>query len=234
VIDAHSVNLSPYAWRRNMAIGRVIRREILDHLPADDPSALRGRRDLRTINALMGNVRWMRRALRRATKRTGRRQRLRLIELGAGDGRLCRKVSRWFPTAAITGLDLVPRPDGLPDVIFWRQGDLLDRLPDCEGDGLFGVMILHHFPDEKVARIGQMAGDYRMLCFCEPWRARFPHLLGLLMRPFCGAVTRHDLHASIDAGFVPGELPGLLGLRCWKIEESVDWRGSLRLVAWKE
>ncbi len=216
-----------------MAIGRVIRREILDHLPSGDPSALRGRRDLRTINALMGNVRWMRRALCHAA-RYGRPQALRLIELGAGDGRLCRKVSRWLPAAAITCLDLAPRPIGLPGEITWRQGDLIETLPGCEGDGLFGVMILHHFRDEQLVRIGEMADKFRMFCFCEPWRARFPHLLGAMMRPFCGLVTRHDMPASIDAGFVPGELPGLLNLRSWKIKESVDWRGSLRLVAWKE
>jgi hypothetical protein len=54
------------------------------------------------------------------------------------------------------------------------------------------------------------------------------------MRPFCGKVTRHDLHVSIDAGFVSGELSRLLGLESWHVEESVDWRGSLRLLAWKE
>jgi hypothetical protein len=95
-------------------------------------------------------------------------------------------------------------------------------------------MILHHFADETLARIGEMAGEYNVLCFCEPWRSRFPHFLGALMRPICGTVTRHDLPASIDAGFVRGELPELLRLRGWKIQESVDWRGSLRLMAWKE
>ena len=217
-----------------MAIGRVISREILDHLPADDPSALRGRQDLRTINALMGNVRWMRRALRRATKQISAGKPLRLIELGAGDGLLCRKVSAWFPGSALTGLDLAPRPCALPKAISWREGDLVDRLGGCDGDGLFGVMILHHFADETLARIGEMAAEYNVLCFCEPWRSRFPHFLGMLMRPICGTVTRHDLPASINAGFVRGELPELLRLRGWKIEESVDWRGSLRLMAWKD
>lgn len=176
----------------------------------------------------------MRRALRRVMKPAIRGQAPRLVELGAGDGRLCRKVSDWFPTATITGLDLEPAPRSLPIGISWRQGDLFDRLPDCDGDALFGVLILHHFQDEQLHRIGQMAANYRLLCFCEPWRTRFSHLLGVLVRPLCGEVTRHDLPASIDAGFVAGELPGLLGLRSWKIEESVDWRGSLRLVAWRE
>jgi hypothetical protein len=221
-----------------MAIGRVISREMLDHLPADDPLAQRGRRDLRRINALMGNVHWMKKALLRATKRLSKRpnkwQASRFIELGAGEGHLCRKISHWFPEAAVTGLDFAPRPRDLPETICWRQGDLLDELRSCEGDTLLGVMILHHLSDESLHKIGEMADGYRILCFCEPWRARFPHLLGALIRPFCGTVTRHDLPASIAAGFVLGELCGLLGLRSWHIQELIDWRGSLRFVAWKE
>jgi hypothetical protein len=176
----------------------------------------------------------MRKALRSLTNKPGVPQPLRLVEVGAGDGSLCRKLRTWFPTAKITGLDLAARPPNLPADISWRQGDLVDKLPDCEGNCLCGVMILHHFRDEQLATIGQIASRYRMLCFCEPWRARFPYFLGALMRPFCGNVTRHDLPASIDAGFVPGELPRALGLRNCKIVESIDWRGSLRLIAWKE
>jgi hypothetical protein len=220
-----------------MAISRVVRREILDDLPAHDPSALRARLDLRTINALMGNNRWMRRALRGAMEKT---RRLRangeqsFVEVGAGDGRLCRKLSNWFPGSKVIGLDFAPRPDALPEAISWRQGDLFDELPACAGEALMGVMILHHFSDESLMKFGRMLRDYRIVCFCEPWRVRFPHFLGLLMRPFCGEVTRHDLPASIDAGFVSGELPRLLRLDGWHLEESVDWRGSLRLLGWKE
>ena len=216
-----------------MAIDRVLTREILDYLPSSDARARRARRDLRTINALMGNVRWIRRALDRSMKKSALPRPPRLVELGAGDGRLCRKIVDWFPAARITALDFAPKPRDLPREIAWWQGDLLETLPRCEGECLFGVMILHHFRDEGLAQLGESASRYRVLCFCEPWRAQFPHLLGLLVWPLCSEVTRHDLHASIDAGFVPGELPRALGLKNWKIQESIDWRGSLRLVAWK-
>jgi hypothetical protein len=222
-----------------MAIGRVICREILDHLPADDPSALRSRLDLLVVHALMGNIRWVKRALRRGNKNSGKPgpsgvHGMRLIEIGAGDGRLCKRISSWFPGSMVIGIDLAARPSGLPKPISWRQGDLLKELPGCVGEALVGVFILHHFPNESLMKIGRMLRDFRVVCFCEPRRARFPHFLGALMRPFCGKVTRHDLHVSIDAGFVAGELPRLLGLESWHVEESVDWRGSLRLLAWKE
>ena len=225
---------SSYVQRQGMAIDRVIRSEILDHLPSDDARALRARRDLRTINALMGNLRWIRKTVGWLMNKPGVPSTLRLVELGAGDGRLCGKFRNWFPTAEITGMDLAPRPPDLPADISWRQGDLVANLSECEGNCLCGVMILHHFRNEQLATIGRVASRYRMLCFCEPWRARFPHVLGVLARPFCGTVTRYDLPASIDAGFVLGELPQALGLRNWKIAESIDWRGSLRLRAWKE
>jgi 2-polyprenyl-3-methyl-5-hydroxy-6-metoxy-1,4-benzoquinol methylase len=220
-----------------MAISRVIRREILDHLPAHDPLAVRARLDLRTINALMGNNRWMRKALRRALEKTGRLPKVdeqKCIEVGAGDGRLSRELANCFPGLKVISVDFAPRPVGLPKAISWRQGDLFDELPGCVGEALVGVMILHHFSDESLIKLGEMLRGYRIVCFCEPSRTRCPHFLGLLLRPFLGHVARHDLPVSIDAGFVPGELPRLLGLRNWHLEESVDWRGSLRLLAWKE
>ncbi|HEY5705103.1 MAG TPA: class I SAM-dependent methyltransferase [Terrimicrobiaceae bacterium] len=223
-----------------MAIGRVICGEILDHLPADDPAAIRSRLDLLAINALMGNTRWVRRALRRAIGENAEkfvgsgRPKIRLVEIGAGGGRLCQRISDWFPEAQVTGLDLAPRPPELPRAISWGQGDLFDKLPSCLGDVLVGALILHHFSDERLIRIGRMLQDYRVVCFCEPWRARLPHFFGAVLQPFCGKVTRHDLHVSIDAGFVCGEMPRLLGLENWHVEEFLDWRGSVRLLAWKE
>ena len=155
-----------------MAIGRVICGEILDRLPADDPSALRSRLDLLAINALMGNIRWVRRALRRAMKGSRKTSApggdaIRFVEIGAGDGRLCRKVARWFPDAIVTGLDLAPRPAELPRAIFWRQGDLFEELPGCAGEALVGTLILHHFPNESLIRIGRMLRDTGSCAFAS-------------------------------------------------------------------
>ena len=57
--------------------------------------------------------------------------------------------------------------------------------------------------------------------------------LARLTLPLAGEVTRHDMPASIRAGFVCGELPSLLGLdpAHWNIEEKESGRGSLRLIA---
>ena len=43
---------------------RLLVPEILDGLPPEDPEARRSRRDLRRINFLMGNERWIARQVR--------------------------------------------------------------------------------------------------------------------------------------------------------------------------
>jgi len=207
-----------------MAISRVVIPELLDGLHPDDPEARRSRRDLRLINALMGNAGWVVGGV------TGARQ---IVEIGAGDGGLCRKLSATFPGSRVLGVDLAERPAELPDEISWQCGDLFAELPKHPADALVGVMILHHFTDDRLGELGRLFENFRTLCFCEPWRAALPRLFGRLMFPLVGRVTRHDMPVSINAGFRRGELPELLGLENWNVKESVDWRGSVRLLAWR-
>lgn len=209
-----------------MAIGRVVEPEILDRLPVEDPSAQRSRRDLRQINAMMGNFRWVERQIARTPNAES------LVEIGAGEGRLCRRLSKKFPDKQLTGIDLVPCPEGLGGVK-WLRGDLFELLPESQGDVLIGVMIVHHFRTEELRALGKALASFQAVILCEPWRAFLPQVWGGLMWPFVSEVTRHDLPVSVRAGFRPGELPKLLKLENWKIEESVDWRGSMRLMAWR-
>lgn len=210
-----------------MAINRVVVPEWLDALPPDDPGARRSRRDLRRINALMGNVRWI---LRTSAQNPPPD---RVVEIGAGEGLLCRKLAAQFPATEITGLDFLPRPAGLPPAIGWHQGDFFSASTVLQGDLLVGIMILHHFSQPQLAALGAMLRSFRRLCFCEPWRAAWPLWLGRAAFPAVGPVTRHDMIASIRAGFQPGELPRWLGLTGWQVRESLDWRGAYRLHAWQ-
>lgn len=209
-----------------MAIGRVVHPEILDGLPVDDPAARRSRRDLRLINAMMGNFRWVEKHVERMPDAGG------LVEIGAGEGRLSARLARRFPEKTFAALDLAPEPAGLAGVA-WRQGDLFQILPDVSADVLLGVMIVHHFSDARLAELGRALGGFRAVILCEPWRACLPQVWGGLLWPFIGTVTRHDMPVSVRAGFRPGELARLLHLENWKIEEAVDWRGSIRMVAWR-
>lgn len=206
---------------------RVVRAEILDTLPPADPRAHRSRRDLRLVDAFMGNSRWI------TDRILGAHGGTRIVELGAGEGRLCSRLRALRPNLPLTGLDLVERPVGLDSGIEWIQGDFFQTLTRIRGGICIGSLILHHFQDPELARLGRLLSVFDRLCFCEPLRSRQPLAMSMLAWPFAGEVTRHDMPASIRAGFLPGELPRLLDLdpRCWTIRESANWRGVLRFEA---
>jgi hypothetical protein len=209
---------------------RVIIPEILDSLNPADPRAIRSRRDLRLIDLYLGNSRWIVRQLKRQTPASAR-----IIEIGAGEGDLCRKVQTSLPSSAVTGLDLIQRPASLPSDIQWIGGDFFQTLPNIDADACVGSLILHHFSNEALHELGVRLQSFRNLTFCEPLRSRLPLFLSKLSAAFMSEVTRHDMPASIRAGFRPGELPALLGLdsKKWSVRESSHWRGALRLAAWR-
>ena len=204
---------------------RRLEPERLDSLEADDPRARRARRDLRIINALMGNEGWI---LRQVAKRSGSAKRG-IFEIGSGDGHLLGRLSRFGPA---TGCDLAPRPSQLPSEIGWQQGDLFDREEALSGGILVANLILHHFDPGALRQIGEIAAGFDALVLVEPHRSRGGLALARLLLPFMSEVTRHDMPVSIHAGFAKGELARDLCLSPgWNVTESSHWRGSLRLVA---
>ncbi len=207
---------------------RTVIPELLDHLPEDDPAARRSRCDLRRINFLMGNERWICRSALKFPEAARRG----IVEMGAGDGRLCRKLATHFPGVEISAYDLAPPPSDLPSGITWQCGDLFEQNPPSGGI-LVANLFLHHFEAEALWKLGRWMENFELLLINEPDRARLPHLLGGLMHPFINHVTRHDMHVSIDAGFSQGEIPRLLGLDELRCRESSTWRGSRRVVAWR-
>jgi hypothetical protein len=207
---------------------RVVKPEILDHLPADDPEAARSRLDLRRINFLMGNERQVCREIRNFPDQAARG----IVELGAGDGALAGKLARIIPSAQITACDLTVRPAGLDERVLWRQGDLLSDGTRFTGGILVANLFLHHFEGESLKRLGRICSGFEVVVFNEPDRALLPHLLGVLMWPAINRVTRHDMHVSIRAGFAAGEMPDLLGLdrETWRFHETSTWRGARRVL----
>jgi 2-polyprenyl-3-methyl-5-hydroxy-6-metoxy-1,4-benzoquinol methylase len=205
---------------------RRVEPEILDGLPADDPEAVRSRRDLRRINVLMGNLAWMQRAMRMLPEGCAGR----LVEIGAGEGELLERVRNDFES--VRGVDLAPRPAGLSAEIGWIQGDVFEYLG--EGDVLAANLFLHHFEDERLRELGERMQEFKALCFSEPRRSRRAILEGYALVPFVNRVTRHDMMVSVRAGFVRGELRELLGLGAgWEVREEVSLLGACRLLAWR-
>jgi hypothetical protein len=208
---------------------RIVEPEVLDHLPEDHPDAIASRRDLRRINFVMGNERWILRMARNFPQAAARG----IVEIGAGEGFLATKLQREFPDAMVTACDLARRPKGLDARIEWQQGDLFAADPPPRGGILVANLFLHHFEGGKLLQIGRLCSQFDVLILCEPNRSVLPLWVGRLAGPFINRVTRHDMPVSIRAGFCQGELAALLGLdlRAWRIAETSTWRGARRVIA---
>lgn len=208
---------------------RTLVPEILDSLDASDPDAMRSRRDLRRLDWLLGGSRWIVRELARRSVNPASA----IYELGAGEGALCERLAGTFRQAHVTGLDLQPRPAGLPETVAWVAGDFFGSPALGGADVVVGSLILHHFHDEDLRRLGAGFSRARTLVFSEPWRDEGVLSRAALALPFVGKVTRHDMLASIRAGFRRGEIATALGLRPseWEIAESSHWQGVIRMIA---
>lgn len=206
---------------------RVLVPELLDLLPAEDPRAMRSRRDLVRVNAVMMQHRIMARAL------AGLRAPRLLADLGGGDGRfllgVAGRLKQWRGVKAVI-LDrqaIVSREtrDAF-EVLGWScevmQGDIFETLPRLSPDIVTANLFLHHLPNVELKRLlGLIASRAAGFVTCEPRRSAFA-VLGARLVFMLGAndVSRHDALASVRAGFSGRELsplwpesPG------WKIEE---------------
>ena len=181
---------------------RLLEAEWLDALPPYDARARRARADLRRVNFLMGNCGHIRRALPSSVGT--------LVELGAGDGSLMRRVLRGRPQIEVILVDRAPPVEAGPRVVRADALEFLQR-PGARFDAIVANLFLHHFAPAPLARLLALAARRTGLFIaCEPRRSRLAlhasRLLGLLG---CNDVTRHDAAASVRAGFRGRELSAL-------------------------
>ncbi len=210
---------------------RTVQPEILDHLPADDPSAIHARRDLQKVNAFMGHARIVTRELRRSMPRH-------VVEIGAGDGTLLLRVARRLgpPRTRVHAVLVDLRPT-LSDetreafhAIGWdvetEQADVFEWLsrPGTQtADLTLANLFLHHFVEPELATLlAGLSRQTRRFIACEPLRSRTA-LAGaaLLLLIGCNRVTRHDANISVRAGFRDRELSALWPNEPgWRLTES--------------
>ncbi|PWJ88858.1 methyltransferase family protein [Mesorhizobium loti] len=198
---------------------RHLEPELLDGLPADDPGAIASRRDLVRINALMFQARIMASLLRTNVLTAP----LRILELGAGDGkfmlRVARLMARRWPDVEIVmvdRIDLIGKDVCNSFAEFgWRAQPVTADIFDWTGDRPFDLvcanLILHHFDDTRLlelfSRIMTMAP---MLVATEPLRAKGPLAATRLLRLIGAcAVTLNDATQSVRSGFRGTELSQL-------------------------
>ena len=234
-----------------MTMARVVTDETLDHLGADDPMALRSRRDLRRVHMAMGTRRILRRGLHTMATHLPNPP-LRILELGAGDGTLMLGVAHArLPVLEGADLTLLDRQALVNEATIagyaqagWtvrtQVTDVRDwvREPaehDRHWDLIVANLFMHHFESAELASLLR-AIEQRCTSFlaCEPRRNRLAlagsHLVGLLG---VNAVTRQDAVLSVHAGFCDRELsdmwPGRPG--AWTLCEQAAGPFSHRFSA---
>jgi hypothetical protein len=216
----------------NAHMRRRVEAETLDHLPEDDPSAIRSRRDLRLINRIMGNAAILDSLLHSSLARPPSH----IAELGAGDGslllRLAKRRAREWPGVTLTLVDrqnLLSAPTqaafadlgwtvhaAAMDVFSW-----LEREKHSRYDAVIANLFVHHFEADALSRLFRAIAQIAE-CFvaCEPRRAPVAllgsHLVGAIG---ANAVTRRDAVLSVHAGFRDRELSAL-----WP--HNGEWRTS--------
>ena len=229
-ISGASLLARPASARKDLLMQRRVEPELLDTLSDDDPAAQRSRRELRLINAIMGNHRWLAREIRRSV-----RPGWRVLELGAGDGTLgARLISSGIcEPRQLIGIDLASRPAGWPAEAAWMQGDVFaGALPEAEI--VVANLFLHHFEPEALAQLGaRLPAKCRIVLASEPARRRLHLAQGALLSVLAllGRVTRHDMRVSIRAGFLGDELLRALGIGGRKCESSITFLGAHRVCA---
>ena len=213
---------------------RRVEPEWLDELPADDPRAMRSRRDLRRVNACMLQPGIMARHLR---KHYGQQAPCSILDLGAGDGTFMRNVarrlaSRWRGvTAILLDRQAIVSPQTRADfeALQWKvetmTADVLHALQSAElprVDIITANLFLHHFQHDQLAPLLAHAARHTgLFVACEPRRAA----LGLIGSRLCWAigcndVSRHDAAVSVRAGFRDNELSDLWPRhRQWDLHE---------------
>lgn len=197
---------------------RVLEPELLDELPANDSRAIHSRRDLRRINALMGNARVIARFVTRYVEAAGLKAPVTVAEIGAGDGNIGLRVARALSGRGVDGkLLLIDRiAHELQDAEKWNvetiQADVFEWIERGQkADVVIANLFLHHFED---GRLRELLGKCAGLCDCfvaaEPRRSELAEwFAGRLKLVGCNDVTLHDAEISVRAGFNDDELSRL-------------------------
>lgn len=204
-----------------MSFARVHAEEAMDD-PALDPVVYAAvLRDLARVNRVTMAARP---TLAFLSGIAGRGDRLKLLDVGYGDGDMLRRIARWAAAkgvkAELVGIDLNPRSetiaraDTLPDLpIDYRTGDYAD-LAGQGWDVIVSSLVAHHMShDQLIAFLRFMEAEAARGWFVNDLhRHRFAHrgypLLATLLR--WHPIVRADGTLSIARSYRPSEWPPIL------------------------
>ena len=206
-----------------MGLQRSVEPELLDHMAADDRAAVRARRDLKRLNAVILQSGIMAPILAAQWAHDPPRT---ILDLGAGDGTfmlsVARRLAARWPGVTVTLLDrqsIVSQETrdaftGLGWKVETVAADVFDHLEQIKSSGIDIIttnLFLHHFQQEQLARLLALAAQSaRVVVACEPRRNKFALRASRLLWVIgCNEVSLHDAIVSVRAGFAGQELSAL-------------------------
>lgn len=212
---------------------RTIEPELLDQLPADDIRAVRHRRDLKVINAVILQSGIMAKAITEQWTHNSPRT---LLDLGSGDGTfllsVARRLAARWPGVNVTLLD---QRDIVSDAtreafatLGWRAQtvsadvfEYLRGLKPSSFDVVTANLFLHHFDQQRLSDLlARVVLSSQVFVACEPRRTKFAlRSSRLLWIIGCSDMAVHDAVVSVRAGFKGNELSEL-----WPKEASWELR----------
>jgi hypothetical protein len=213
---------------------RCVEPEILDQLPADDPRAVRARRDLKRANALMMHHIIMARTLRKYVAAAKPRV---LVDLGSGDGTFMLRVAqrlapRWSHIRVVlvdqTG-NVSPETQAEFAALGWQVemvrasvAEFCSQMRSDRVDAITANLFLHHLSDESLRELFSHAAPRTdLFVTCELQRTAFVREIGRMQWIIgAGEVACHDGVISARAAFREKEISALWpDHRGWRLFE---------------
>jgi hypothetical protein len=201
-------------------MNRQLQPELLDELPPADPRAIHSRRDLRRINAIMGNARYLEKFLVGIDGRRFISKKITLLEIGAGDGNISLHLARALACQGISGalllLDRQRVCDPSIQIPGWSseviEADIFDWIKTApQIDITIANLFLHHFTDGQLRSLfSSLSQITNVFAACEPRRNKLASFVARNVWMIgCNPVTCHDAEISVRAGFREKELSAL-------------------------
>lgn len=214
------------------------RPEILDGTRRDPGELESSLAHVSAVNRWLGGDRALRLHLEGVAAEVG--ESARLLDVGAGDAGLLRRLGEAWDEARFVGVDLHAdvlriareRTEGRPDVHLVRADGLRLPFPDDAFHASLCTLTLHHFREAgAVALLLEMArvASLRVLV-CDLERT-LPNYLGARILALTAwrrnRITRHDGPLSVLRSFTPDELRALAreaGLEGVRVRRRFPWR----------
>lgn len=174
--------------------------EILDNPNVPDELVERAYRDMAAIHHLLGDVRFLVRAIRRDSEPVRR-----ILDVGCGTGLILHRVGRALGVDVV-GVDIRPRRSICAPIPILRADACVEPLPVA--DVAFCMYLSHHLSDIDLIRLIRNAGRYcRRFILLDLVRHPLPlALFRLFVAPLVCEIDAEDGRRSIRRSYTPSEL----------------------------